>query len=139
MGTAGLEALEYSMFEEAKQEAIKISRTSKCQRRVGAVIYRGNKILAKGCNVDKTHPRWGSGFHGKFHAETRALYIAYKNKVNLYGASIFVYRENEFGAAMAKPCLRCYEQLIRAGIVEIHYSGSNKDRADSLYKELYNY
>ena len=137
----GLVALGYSMVDIsfivniAKQE----SEKSTGRYKVGAVIFRGKNILVKGHNINKTHPKWGSGFNSKLHAETNLLYLACRNGIDVSASSIYIYRQNEFGEAIAKPCLHCYNKLKAYGIEEIYYSGSEEEEKENTYKLLYSY
>jgi len=100
--------------------AILESKKSKHRFKLGACIARRNKVLAKACNTKKTHPIYGSGLYNTLHAEGYAIYKAVRNGIDLKGASIYVYRENN---NLAKPCRCCMGLIHKHGIKEIIYSG----------------
>lgn len=89
--------------------------------RVGAVVYRGHKILGKGYNKpEKTHPKARTPFN-RIHAEFDAILGIPKEK--LKGASIYVHRWTRNGTyALAKPCVFCEAMLKAVGIKHIGYS-----------------
>ncbi len=123
-----------------RREAINMCRLSEAKHKVGAVIFRGNRLLGFGHNIDKTHPKWGSGWNHKIHAETRAIYDAVKSGKNLSGSSIYIYRENDLGEALAKPCLHCFNRLTEAGVENIYYSGAwQESESRKTFKLLYSY
>lgn len=82
-----------------------------------AVIFRKNRILAKGVNRYKTHPL-GSGYHNRLHAEIDALLRVLKHhKVDLSKCSIYVARVNNQGEPrMSKPCKDCMRILRKYGL-----------------------
>ena len=102
--------------------AIKESKKSKHRFKLGAVIAKGNKVLTKACNSRKTHPKFGAGEYNTLHAESHAIYKAIRQRINLEGTSIYIYRENN---NLAKPCPCCMGLIHKYGIKGIHYSGSN--------------
>lgn len=123
-----------------RKAAINMCRKSEAKYKVGAVIFKGSHILGFGHNIDKTHPKWGSGWNNKIHAETRAIYDALKRNEDLSGSSIYIYRENELGEALAKPCLHCFNQLKEFGVESIYYSGAWQEaESRKTFKLLYSY
>ena len=106
------------MMELAKEEAEK----SNHKRKVGAVIVRGDRVLSKAHNLLKTHPKFGSGWFSRLHAEGHAIYKAVKKGIDLRGATIYVYRMNSFGDALAKPCSCCMGLIHKHGIKNVVYS-----------------
>lgn len=105
------------------------------QHKLGCVIVKGHKIISSGFNSStKCDPiqsrldsnKYGCECPGKVHAEINALLPFIKNKENISGASIFVYRQHKNGIpARAKPCSTC-EAVIRAmGIKKVYYSEEN--------------
>lgn len=137
-----LEVPEYDMSSSCspRDYAIDMARKSRSKYKVGAVIFRGNNLLGFGHNIDKTHPKWGSGFNKKIHAETRAIYDAIRRGNDISGSSIYIYRENDLGEALAKPCLHCLNKLKKFGVVEILYSGEWQEvESRKTFKLLYSY
>lgn len=87
--------------------------------KVGAALVKRGKILSVAYNISKTHPKYGSGFHSSLHAEGHALYMAIKNKSNVKGSDMYVFRR--FGN-MSKPCPCCEKILRRAGVRRVFFS-----------------
>ena len=86
------------------------SQKSLAPYKLGCVIARKRKILGRGYNVYKTHPKLGVGYHGFFHAETKAIQDALSRGHDLEGATAYIYRE---GGLLAKPCVHCQRILYR--------------------------
>jgi tRNA(Arg) A34 adenosine deaminase TadA len=101
--------------------AIEESKKSSHRYPIGAAIVRGNKVLSKAFNVNKTHPKYGSGKYQRLHAEGHAIYRAVRQGIDLSGASIYIYRRNN---TLAKPCPCCMGMIHQHGIKEVIYSGS---------------
>ena len=101
--------------------AIEESKKSTHKFQMGAVIVRGNKVLARAYNVNKTHPHFGSGAFKRLHAEGHAIYKAIRQRVDLSGSTIYIYRKN---SNLAKPCSCCMGLIHKYGIKEIVYSGN---------------
>lgn len=101
----------------ARQECLK----SPSFYKLGCVIFKGNKVLGKGFNINKTHPKFGSGFASCIHAEGGALMNAISNTSlkKVRGSHAVVYRRND---NLAKPCIDCQELLKEYGIKRIHYT-----------------
>lgn len=89
--------------------------------RVGAVVYKGSKILAVGTNSSlKTSPQSWHEFKSR-HAEFNALIKVRREE--LKGSSIFVYRIGRDGQThMAKPCKFCEKMLAWAEIKRVEWS-----------------
>jgi len=100
--------------------AIKEAKKSKHRFKLGAVITKKNKILSKACNVNKTHPQFGSGIFNNLHAEGNAIYKAVRQGIDLQGSTMYVYRDNN---NLAKPCPCCMNLISKHGIRNIIYSG----------------
>ena len=101
--------------------AIEESKKSTHKFQIGAAIVRGNKVLSKAHNVNKTHPTFGSGQYKRLHAEGHAIYKAVRKGLDLSGSTIYVYRKNY---NLAKPCPCCIGLIHKYGIKEIIYSGN---------------
>lgn len=104
------------LMKLAKEEAKK----SRHRFPMGAAIVRGNRVLSTACNVNKTHPKYGSGKYQRLHAEGHAIYRAVRQGIDLSGASIYIYRRNN---NLAKPCPCCMGMIHKHGIKEVIYSG----------------
>lgn len=98
---------------------------------IGAVVVHKHKIISKGCNSGRrTHKiqaelnkkRFSEDSSGMLHAEVAAL-LPVVNKVDLTGATIYVYRENMLGdIAMCRPCNGCMSFIRACGIKKIYYT-----------------
>lgn len=89
------------------------------QYRMGCVIAKGNKLIASGHNINKTHPKSPHKFK-TIHAEFMAAHNA---GYEIEGATVYVFREIKDGTpAMAKPCEDCWRFLYECGVKEVVYS-----------------
>lgn len=88
---------------------------------VGAVVYKGSKILAVGTNDHlRTHPKSWHEFKSR-HAEFNA--IIQVDRQDLKGASIYVSRLGRDGLIHnAKPCPACEKMLAWAEIRHVEWS-----------------
>lgn len=100
----------------AKKQAHK----SRSRFKIGAVIAKGNKILAAAHNIMKTHPEFGSGKFMNLHAEGHVIYKAVRQGLDLSGSTIYIYRKNN---NLAKPCKFCQALIKKYGITNVVYSG----------------
>lgn len=100
--------------------------------RVGAVVYKGNKIIGWGYNkADKTHPKSFHPYksiHAEFDAVLEAVWklgLKLDSRLGpfLDDYSIYVHRLKKDGSdGLAKPCQWCQKMLDQVGIKEIYYS-----------------
>lgn len=106
---------------EVKQLAEKQALKSTMKHKIGAVIYNKKGIINSGYN------RWlvvGGNFKNycksrySIHSEQDALLGC--DLRELWGSSIYVYREN---GNLAKPCKHCESLLLSHGIKNIYWSG----------------
>lgn len=101
------------------------ARLSTHRFRLGAVIYKRNKIMGFGYNDHiKTHPLSPHPY-GTKHAEFCALLDAVGRfgQSSVYNNSIYVQRLKAHGLpGIAKPCQFCDKMLRLAGITDIHWS-----------------
>lgn len=104
-------------FFDLARKLAKCSNHPKCK--LGAVIVRKNRVISMGVNKLKTHPRSNNKYK-TLHAEIAAIISA--DRKDLRGADIYVYRENIYGLAMAKPCESCMLAIQEAGIKNIYYT-----------------
>jgi dCMP deaminase len=103
-----------------------ISKESEQTFKVGAVIYKGNRVVSIGFNKMKSHPKLAnSDRYYALHAEMSAILNA---KQDLTGCVMFVYREfaNQ-KPAISRPCKNCLPVIIESGIKAVYYSDDNKD------------
>lgn len=88
---------------------------------MGAAIFRHNKLVALGCNIQKTHTKFPHLY--SIHAEIKAILSA---QTDIRGCDIYVYRELRDGTiALAKPCETCLQTIIEAGIRRVYYTVQN--------------
>lgn len=99
--------------------------------KVGAVVFKGSRILSEGTNAIRGCTRVPSEYK-KFchtlHAEQDALSKLLNNPDVIKGASILVIRINNNAAgkiSMAKPCEFCQKMIEDYGIRNVYYSDYN--------------
>lgn len=98
---------------------LKIAGTSQCHYRMGAIIVKGNRILAVGVNVVKTHPIVTKNYQDhcvSIHAELNAIIRA---QTDIIQSTLYVARD---GGKVSKPCTACQELMKLAGIRTMVYS-----------------
>lgn len=123
-----LSKAERAYFKAAKAMA----ESSQHRFQVGAVLVHRHRIVGRSCNsTTKTDiiqaqldsKRYGCYCEGKLHAESALLIPFIKRRVDLSGASIFVYRtKKDKTSAMARPCVTCMELIKACGIKKVYYS-----------------
>jgi deoxycytidylate deaminase len=90
--------------------------------RVGAVVFKGNRVLARGYNRLGGHPfqhRWNK-LGTTLHAEMHALILAAKDRESVEGASLAVARHSrKIKQGCSYPCDRCLPALIFSGIQNV--------------------
>lgn len=88
--------------------------------RLSCVITdKKGRVLGRGSNQSKTHPKFGAKLYRTLHAEASALYSCIKRGINVKGATAYVYREN---GKLSKPCPCCTAILRKFGIKKVYYS-----------------
>jgi deoxycytidylate deaminase len=99
----------------------KISEYSNYKFKLGAIIFKGKKIISTGFNKNKTHPKANEYFkHGSVHAEIDAILHA---PYDIQGSSILVCRMYKNGKpALAKPCAMCIQMMYEFGIKEVFWT-----------------
>jgi deoxycytidylate deaminase len=96
---------------------------------LGAVIARGNRVVSVGSNKRRNRPMVNHEESSE-HAEAAALRAA-RGK-DLRGATIYVARVMKNGdTGMARPCRRCMQALVEAGIKTVIYTND----VDSISEE----
>jgi len=112
------------------KHASRISEKSTFRFKLGAVIFKGNRIISTGYNQNKSHPLPRRHFEfGTIHAEIDALLHSVQS---VDGCDIYVFRKNRFGSAMARPCSMCQEILREYGIKTAYFSIKNPPYIDSI-------
>ena len=125
-------------FDVAKRNSQKstFSRYSNRNKtvRIGAVIVKGNYIVAHGHNKNKSHTmqkyyndktdRETLPHIHNIHAEVDALIRSRYN--DLDGCEIYVYRESVKGnLADCKPCKACMQALTDAGVKHVYFTSKD--------------
>lgn len=104
------------------RRATRLARMGTCRTRHGAVIVKGGRLLSVGINVNRNSPQDKAVPPTEIavHAEEAAL-RALGGEAR--GAKIYVARvlRND-QPALSRPCDRCYEAIVAAGIKEIIYT-----------------
>ena len=102
--------------------------------KLGAVMMLGNKVLAVGYNITKTHPvqkkyNLERGYdpnvknNGQIHAEMMCLINTKYLDVDWSKVSLYIYREHkDHTTAMAKPCPACEKAIQERGINQVYYT-----------------
>ena len=105
------------------------------KHKIGCVVVKGHRIISSSCNsATKCHPlqakldseKYGVECPGRVHAEIAALLPLMRDKVDLNGASIYIFRQHKNGTlAMARPCSSCQKVIRQLGIKKVFYSIEN--------------
>ena len=102
--------------------------------KLGAVMMLGNKVLAVGYNITKTHPiqkRYNieRGYdpnvknNGQIHAEMMCLINTKYLDVDWSRVSLYIYREHkDHTTAIAKPCPACEKAIRERGINQVYFT-----------------
>lgn len=103
--------------------ATKVAEASAMRHKHGAVVVRGNSVLAVGVNKFRNHPDIIEEHKilrcCSIHAEVDALSRTSVPK----HATIYVARVNKAGKQMfSRPCNNCYNAIVDAGIDKIIYT-----------------
>ena len=110
------------------KKAIEEAEKSEFKVKMGAVVFKGSRILGYGFNeirhCSKINPKYKKYDH-TIHAEQKAM-LSCKDWVKVSGSSILVVRlnkRNEF--LLAKPCNMCMNMIIHLNIKNVFYSTSD--------------
>jgi deoxycytidylate deaminase len=102
--------------------------------KLGAVMMLGNKVLAVGYNITKTHPiqkqyNIERGYdpnvknNGQIHAEMMCLINTKYLDVDWSRVSLYIYREHkDHTTAIAKPCPACEKAIRERGISQVYFT-----------------
>ena len=103
--------------------------------KIGCIVVCKHHIISSGYNSNsKTHPiqsrldteYFGVKCPGKIHAESAALIPLIKNKIDLHGAKIYIFRKQKNNrVALARPCDRCMKLIKMCGIKKLYYTTNN--------------
>ena len=102
--------------------------------KLGAVMMLGNKVLAVGYNITKTHPiqkkyNIERGYdpnvknNGQIHAEMMCLINTKYLDIDWSRVSLYIYREHkDHTTAMAQPCPACEKAIRERGIKLVYFT-----------------
>lgn len=102
--------------------------------KLGAAMILGNKVLAVGYNITKTHPiqkkyNIERGYdpdiknNGQIHAEMMCLINTKYLDVDWSRVSLYIYREHKnHTTAIAKPCPACEKAIRERGINQVYFT-----------------
>ena len=101
-------------------------RSQFVRARVGAVIVRGGRVLARGCNrIGYSYILRDRKFPESVHAEAQAILELLKTWrwQQLVGSNLYVSRINNSGITrLARPCLACQRLIKSVGIRKVFYT-----------------
>ncbi|MGP3690503.1 deaminase [Streptomyces sp. IBSNAI002] len=98
--------------------ALRQASRSGCRYTMGAVLVRGNRVVAAAPNKRRNSP-FVDFRNSTFHAEVAALRRARRTE----GATMYVARLDALlRPAMARPCPRCQQALWEAGVQRVFYT-----------------
>lgn len=100
--------------------ATQAARMSVHNRRVGAALMFGPKLVAIGWNNDRTHPLQDT-YNSMQHAELNCLIGLHKLDITK-GVLYIVRLLRDDSRAMSKPCESCTRFLKAVGIRKVYYS-----------------
>lgn len=115
--------------------------------KLGAVMMLGNKVLAVGYNITKTHPiqkkyNIERGYNpdvknnGWVHAEMMCLINTKYLDVDWSKVSLYIYREHkDHSTAIAKPCPACEKAIRERGINQVYYTTEEIPYKKITYKK----
>ena len=108
--------------------ALEEAESSTYRFRVGAVVFKGSRILASGHNdirSSRIHPLH-KNYKNALHAEQDAI-LNIKEWSTLKGCSILVVKisKSKGTLSMAKPCKMCQQLLRYVGIKTMYYTNEN--------------
>ena len=108
-------------------QAVRIAENSECQKRHGAILTSGGRVLGIGVNTNRNDPAiiGDAQLAYSVHAEVAALRAW--GGTNLKNATIYVARIGRNGdPMMSKPCVKCQEALKAAGVKKVVYTIDNE-------------
>lgn len=104
--------------------AARVALRSQVNMRVGAIIWRRNRIISMGWNQRKTHPQSAAKWPS-LHAEHHALLGC--DHRDLHQANIAVVRITRSGLfARSRPCPSCHALLRMMGLSRMVYVGDHR-------------
>ena len=111
-----------SYVEKGIRLAAEAASESDCPNyKIGAVLMKGNKLIARGNNIFKKSHTQSKTIYNGIHAEFNCLYNVDLRKCR--SCSLFVARVTNAGAlSMARPCPDCLDLLRERGIRVFYYT-----------------
>lgn len=112
--------------------AVKTALTSDYFQKIGAVIFKGNKIVSYACNEIRGNkvPKWLNYHECSLHAEASAILKVNKRSNNM---SILVVRINSNGILkLSKPCEKCEEFIKFFGHIKNVYYSTNEGTIERM-------
>jgi cytidine deaminase len=106
--------------------------------RLGAVLFKGSKVISTGFNSNKTHPGIVKYFtHARVHAEFDCILHADPEAIK--GSSMFVLRTTRAGqTTIARPCPLCVQIMREYGIEKVYWTTDDEPFFEaSLVEDLY--
>lgn len=123
-----IEAISLNTLPKPLEVAIRIaeSNVDYPKFRLGSVIVKGGRYLSVGWSKLHTHP---SQVSDDQHRQCRVATHAEAHAINMCGdpknATIYVARVGRNGQiGLSKPCAKCMEAIINAGIKKVVYTAS---------------
>lgn len=105
--------------------AARAAGSSNCKQSLGAVVVAGGRVMAAASNRYRNSASVTPHEHCTVHAEEAALRLAGEHAA---GATLYVTRVNRQGEWLdSRPCVRCHQQIVAAGISRIVYMGEDGD------------
>lgn len=97
---------------------------STLSQRVGAILVRGNRVIASGTNQLRHQSKLRTGhWQGSLHAEVDCLLNAIRTRQKIKGSTMFVVRlkaDTSFGLAL--PCEDCFEVIQGLKVKKVYFS-----------------
>lgn len=127
-------------LERLRKVAKKASDSSDYKIKLGAAVFKKNRIISVGYNSKKTHPKLLRYFkHSTLHAECDSIFHC-ENKEILKGSDIFVFRESKAGTPLlSKPCSMCVQVLFEHGVKRAFWTTETFPYWESdLIENMYN-
>ncbi|MFW6310892.1 MAG: hypothetical protein ACOC1K_01525 [Nanoarchaeota archaeon] len=131
------------MFIGALNRALEEIQNSISMYRVGAVIFKGRRILSSGHNEHRPYSSISLKYRNlnTTHAEQSAIF-SIKDWSKIKGCSILIIRANSSGRlSLGYPCPMCQEVINHVGINKVYFSNRKGEisfvRTQELNPKMY--